>query len=124
MIIVKRLQFIFLFFLISLGYCYSQNKKLADPYRVLSDTLFIGIPNCPLSQVTVVKEVLSSLPDAKLIYTCEAEKRFMLLIKRKTYPDMSAIQAKVRTVNAGLSVYEKMGGWKSFLAVCEGEVVK
>lgn len=122
--IFKRLPFLTVLFLISCGYCYSQSDKQVNPYLLLKDTLFIGIPNYNLSDLGEVKNALSSLPDAKLIYTCETEKRFMLLIKRKTYPDISAIQAKIRTVNRELIIYEKTGGWKSFFSVCEGEIVK
>jgi len=111
-------------FLTSFGYCYAQADVSENPYPLLKDTLFLGVPNCNLSEFGDLKGALSTLPDAKLIYTCEEEKRFVLLIKRKTYPDISAIRAKIKTVNDNLMIYEKTGGWKSFFAVCAGEIEK
>ena len=119
-----RIPLAVVFFLISFGSGYAQQDGMADPYPQLKDSLFIGIPGCSLTEFTDLKNLFSTMPDAKLLYACEEEKRFMLLIKRTTYPDIASIQTKIKTVKNKLVVYEKTGGWNSFFSVCKGEIEK
>lgn len=116
--------FFFAIFIITFGYCSAQESKLENLSAKYKDTLIIGIPNYVPSQLDEIKNVLSSLPDAQLVYVCEKEKRFMLLLKRKTYPDVSSIEVIVKTLSSDLLVYEKTGGWNSFFSVCKGEILK
>ena len=119
-----RIALAVVFFFMSFASGFAQQGEAANSQRPLKDSLFIGIPGCSLTEFTELKNVLSAMPDAKMLYACEEEKRFMLLIKRTTYPDIASIQTKIKTVNNKLVVYEKTGGWNSFFSVCKGEIEK